>query len=366
MKALKITLWYVLAVLVGIAAWLVVTWKNFLDTPLILSDKPVDYVLERGSSIKDLADDLYQSGVIARPDFLIALTYYRGAEKKIKAGEYNFQPGTKPEQLLTQIVNGEVVYRHFTIVEGWTFKQLLTALNNNAYIKHELNGSNAILNSSYLSFLSTKPEGMFLPATYPFTAGTTDVTILKKAYQNLTKQMTHAWQNRAPGLPYQSPYDALIAASLVEKETARPEERPLIAGVLQRRLQQNMPLQIDSTVIYGLGDSYMGKISLNDLRTDTAYNTYTRRGLPPTPIAMPSMASVIAVLHPDNSNFIYFVAKGDGTHVFSASLQAQNQAVTLYQLETSYPKVGRKNQKFVCTTPWYSSVELKKIFALRC
>lgn len=362
----KIILWYSLAILLGIILWVGITWQHFMTTPLIpTAGRPVDYVFKPGASITTLANDLQNLGMLQHPDFFIALVYSQGATKKLQAGEYLFSPGITPKQLLNQMIKGQVVYHRFTIVEGWTFKKLLTALNNAPQITHTFSNANIEKIMMSLGLPMRNPEGLFFPATYSYAADATDISLLKQAYQKMNKELRNQWSKRAANLPYKTPYEALIAASLVEKETAQMSERPLIAGVIERRLKQNIPLQIDSTVIYGLGDNYTGKIKLADLQQDTLYNTYTRRGLPPTPIAMPSLAALNAVLHPDNSNFMYFVAKGDGTHQFSTSLQEQNQAVTLYQIDMIYPVFMKKIVQTSCG-PWYLSTNMKRLLNIQC
>lgn len=356
----KLTLYFGLAILLGALLGIGAAWQNFLQTPLLAPNQSLDYVFEPGSSIKTLANDLHAKGVVQHPNFLILLAYIKGANKKLQAGEYLFLSGITPTQLLNQMVAGKTNFHRFTIIEGWTFKQLLTALNNNPHVVHTINNTMStaeIMNA--LGVPPRNPEGLFFPASYPFTIKTTDITLLQKAYQKMSIALNKAWQQRAAGLPYQTPYDALIAASLVEKETAQPTERPIIAGVLLRRLNSNMPLQIDSTLIYGLGDSYTGKLNRLSLQQDTLYNTYLHRGLPPTPIAMPSLQAIQAVLHPDNSMIMYFVAKGDGTHQFSTTLQDQSQAVINYQINMDFPKFAKRMNNRMCIRPWYLSTVLQ-------
>lgn len=338
------TLATLFTLLCALFLWLGISWKLFLDTPIIPAGTSLIYDFTPGSSIRTLAADLHAKGLLAHPHFLMALAYYKGTARKLRAGEYLFIAETKPEALLDQIAMGRVVDHRFTIVEGWTYKQLLAALRADHELVHTLTTTTTaeILQKLGLSLQHPNLEGLFLPATYYFNKGMTDLDVLKLAYQKMEKKLTAAWQQRAPNLLYQSPYEALIAASLVEKETAQPNERPIVAGVIMRRLQTRMPLQIDATLIYGLGDSYAGRLNLAALHQDTPYNTYLHKGLPPTPIAMPSLGAIEAALHPDASQILYFVAKGDGTHQFSVTLQQQNQAVILYQIGKSLPEVGRK------------------------
>jgi UPF0755 protein len=252
------------------------------------------------------------------------------------------------------------------LIEGWTFKQFLAALNHEQHITHILNTTNPTEVMNKLGVPPRNPEGLFLPDTYLYTLGTTDVAILKMAYKRMSDELTTAWQQRAPGLSYQTPYEALIVASLIEKETGQATERPIVAGVILRRLQNKMPLQIDSTLIYGLGDEYTGRLDRNALQQDTLYNTYLHRGLPPTPISMPGKQSLQAALHPDNSNVLYFVAKGNGTHQFSDTLQAQSQAVNAYQIKMQFPKIGKRMNNHVCVRPWYLSSVLQSLAGGNC
>lgn len=358
----KLILSFFLAILLGAGFGFGAAWKTFLETPIIANNQPpFDYVLKSGASIKTLAYDLSHQGVLEHPNFLILLGYAKNVARKLQAGEYSIAPGTTPAQLLDQIASGKAVFRRFTIVEGWTFKQILTALNRDPHIAHMLMTTNPTEIMNKLGVPPRNPEGLFLPDTYHYTPGTTDITLLKMAYQKMAETLTKSWQQRAANLPYNTPYEALIAASLIEKETSQATERPIIAGVLVRRLNNNMPLQIDSTLIYGLGNNYTGKLDRASLKQDTLYNTYLHRGLPPTPIAMPGLQSLQAALHPDNSDMMYFVAKGDGTHQFSNTLQAQSQAVTVYQIKMLFPVIGKRMNNHTCKRSWYASEMLQNL-----
>lgn len=343
MRKWQLTLGAIVLIFGAILAGIFHAYKTFLATPLIPTfSQPITYILVPGTSTRMLAMDLQKQGLLKNPVFFIALVYSKNQHKQLKAGEYLFLPGMTPEQVLAKIVAGKVIQHRFTIIEGWTFQQLITALNKEPSLTHTAN-------------ISPK-EGWFFPATYNFILGTTDSHFLEKAYALMKIKLNAAWQQRASNLPYKTPDEALIAASLVEKESARPEERPLIAGVLVKRLQQNMPLQIDSTVIYGLGAAYTGKIHTADLRQDTPYNTYTRKGLPPTPIAMPSESSIQATLHPSITDALYFVAKGDGSHQFSNNLNDHNHAVVTYQL-------NKKSNAAKIAKPWYVPDSLQFLFS---
>jgi UPF0755 protein len=234
-------------------------------------------------------------------------------------------------RLFHMITEGDTSLSGITFIEGWTFKQMRQALNADNDVKHDTLGLSDREIAEKLGLGVSEPEGMFFPDTYYFSIGMSDLDILKRANRVMETKLTEYWAQRDPGLPYQTPYDALIMASIVEKETGQGKERPLIAGVFLNRLRIGMRLQTDPTVIYGMGDHYDGNIRKQDLLTDTPYNTYTRVGLPPTPIAMPGAASILAVLHPAKSKALYFVSRGDGTHQFSDTLEEHNRAVWRYQ-----------------------------------
>ncbi len=352
--------------LVSAFAGLAAAYKNFLVTPLVQSDRPLDYVLKSGASIRTLTHDLHQQGILPHPAFLIFLAHWQGATKNLKAGEYLLAPGTTPKQLLAMIVAGNVHYHKFTLIEGWTFQQLLNAINADPHLVHTITQLTPVQIAQKIGLPPIQPEGLFFPATYYFTSATPDVTILRRANETMMTQLSLAWQQRIPGLPYNSAYQALTAASLVEKETRAAIERPLIAAVIIKRLQKNMRLQIDSTVVYGLGQNYTGKLTLANLKQDTPYNTYTRKGLPPTPIALPSGEAIRAVLHPADANFLYFVSKDDKTHQFSQTLNQHDLAVNHYQINVSFPKVGRLYNSFNCKKLWYISQTMQMLIGNRC
>jgi UPF0755 protein len=293
----------------------------------------MDVEVRPGESLRLVAARLHDQGVLPHPLDLILLARLRGDANAIRAGEYLVEPGTSVAALLLLLKSGKVVMHSLTLVEGWTFTQVLMSVESDAALSHTVDGSDAASIMSKLGHTGENPEGRFYPNTYQFPKGTSDIAFLERAYQTMQDQLEIAWQKRVPGLPYKSPYDALIMASIIEKETAQPQERGQIAGVFVRRLQKGMKLQTDPTVIYGLGAQYHGKITYKDLRTDTPYNTYTRSGLPPTPICMPSEASIEAAMHPTPGDALYFVARGDGTHQFSATLAEQTAAVQKYQIK---------------------------------
>lgn len=348
----------VILVVAFLLTYFVAHYHRFLESPLSKT-QAIHIVFEPGSSVHHLLADLQKLGYMSHPRFFLLLAYAKGATSKLKPGEYQFDPRTTPGQLLDQMLAGKAIFHRFTIVEGWTFQQLINALNNLTVVKHQLNHLSPEQILANLGLPAQNPEGLFYPATYYFSAGAKDSDLLKWSYQLMEKKLDEAWKARASDLPYKTAYQALIAASLVEKETAIAKERPMIAGVIVRRLRADIPLQIDASIIYGLGAHYTGKISIEDLRKDTPYNTYTRKGLPPTPIGSASLVSIVAALHPDHSQNLYFVAKGDGTHQFSAHLAEHNRAVQLYQLDQRYPYVKKRRS---CQSLWYVSKSMRAFF----
>ncbi len=313
----------------GYLAWRIDRW---LDTPLPL-EAPRTYELVRGSNFIRVVNDLTRMGIVDEPRWLRWYGRLSGQAARIQAGEYRLEPGLTPRGLLNELVQGRVRQHALTIVEGWNFRQLMAAVNAHQALRHTLQGQDDSTVMARIGRAGEHPEGRFLPDTYHFPRGTTDVAFLKRAYAAMEKVLAEEWARRAPGLPLKTPYEALILASIVEKETGLARERAAIAGVFIRRLQKGMRLQTDPTVIYGMGEAYQGNIRKRDLLRDTPYNTYRRGGLPPTPIAMPGRDAIHATLHPDDSDNLYFVARGDGSHHFSATLEEHNKAVIKYQLK---------------------------------
>lgn len=301
-----------------------------LDEPLRVA-APVRFKVIPGASFARVAAELAAQGVIANPRAWVVFARYSHLAPAVKAGEYEIQPGTTPRELLTKMVNGQVLLHSFTIVDGWRVQDMLGALRRNPDIAATLADKAPNLMEK-LGLPGIDPEGQFLPETYRFVGGTTDIDLLRQAHTALVRELDSAWMDRDPGLPLQDSYELLIMASIVEKESGLPQELRLIAGLYLHRLAIGMRLQADPTVIYGLGDRYDGDIRTVDLRTDGPYNTYTRVGLPPTPIALAGAAAIRATAHPDKTDAIYFVAsaKGDGSHVFSSTLQQHNAAVASY------------------------------------
>jgi peptidoglycan lytic transglycosylase G len=312
--------------LMAAGAYLYLSWHR----PLHVSDEI--YEVKPGTSLRGLGRQLHERGILADPYTFIWLGYLTGRSRQLKAGEYRFRAGISAAELLDQVVTGRVVKYPLVIVEGWNFRQVMHAIESAPKLTLTLTGATPAEIMSQLGHPGLHPEGQFFPDTYYYSRGHTDAQILASAFDKMQTTLENEWKNRAADLPLNDMDEALTLASIIEKETARPEERPLIAGVFINRLRRHMRLQSDPTVIYGLGARFDGNIRLNDLRADTAYNTYTRGGLPPTPIAMPGLKSLDAALHPADTPALYFVSRGDGSHVFSATLEEHAAAVAKYQL----------------------------------
>jgi UPF0755 protein len=320
-----------LVVMGAAAGWFVVEQRRALDEPLAVPEGGFDYVLPAGASFNKVAKDLAAGGVLANPRSLVVYARWNGQAGAIKAGEYHIEAGTTPIVLLDQLVDGRVVQHALTLVEGWTFKQMMAAIGADDRLEHSLKGLPAEGVMARLDLAGVHPEGRFFADTYHFPRGTSDVEFVRRAYDAMSSYLASAWAGREQGLPLESPDEALTLASIVEKETGEAGERPRIAGVFIERLRKGMRLETDPTVIYGLGDAFDGNLRRRDLRADTPYNTYTRKGLPPTPIAIPSAAAIQAVMHPHVDGALFFVAKGDGSHHFSATYEEHQRAVNRYQ-----------------------------------
>jgi len=292
---------------------------------------PVQFSLKAGSSLKSAARQMADEGVLHRPAVFVLMGRILGHAGRIKAGSYEFQPGLTPYALLQKITRGDVTLTAMTFTEGATFRQIRALLDENPKVKHETLGLQASQILERLSISENSPEGWFFPDTYYFSEGTADIAILRRAHRRMQQQLASQWEGRAADLPLATPYEALILASIVEKETGRSEDRPMVAAVFVNRLRRGMLLQADPTVIYGLGEAFDGNLRKRDLLADTPYNTYTRGGLPPTPIAMPGLASLAAVLNPPDTDALYFVSRGDGSSHFSNTLTEHDRAVTKYQ-----------------------------------
>jgi UPF0755 protein len=309
------------------AGWL----GYYASTPQTLQQAPIEFNLAHGSTLKGVAKQLTAAGVLNEPWNFVAMARVLGKAGAIKAGNYQLESGLTPLQLLRKITEGDVSQSKLTFIEGWNIYQIRNALDTHPVIRHDTKG---LAEQELLKLVGAEEntlEGMIFPDTYYFSNGMSDTAILKRAYRIMQQKLADAWQERAPDLPYATPYEALIMASIIEKETGKAAERPQIAAVFINRLRIGMRLQTDPTVIYGLGQGFDGNLRKRDLTADSAYNTYTRAGLPPTPIAMPGYESIQAALHPAQTKAIYFVAKGNGSHQFSSSLTEHNRAVNQYQ-----------------------------------
>lgn len=329
---------------VVVAAVLLLEYQRFLATPIVLinPDAPVAegapqpkqilFPIRPGTRLRALATRLTDEGLISDPYFFIALAYQQRLQDQIKAGEYALVDGMRPLDLLELFATGRSVQFPVTLIEGRTFRDAVDSLADNEVLTHELSGLSDAELMRQLGIEDEHPEGWLFPDTYLVARKSTDVELLKRAHARMKQVLSEEWEQRAEGLPIETPYEALILASIIEKETGLAEERPDIAGVFIRRLQQGMRLQTDPTVIYGMGDAYDGNIRREDLRRKTSYNTYVIDGLPPTPIALPGREAIHAALHPAPGDALYFVARGDGSHHFSATLSEHNCAVRKYQL----------------------------------
>lgn len=314
-------------------AWLWMDYQAFRDNSLAIPGDGWRYEVMTGANLRTIGRDLRAQGILARPEYLRWMARSEGYAGRVRVGEYEFAAHTTPREFLEKITSGKVVQHTLTIVEGWTFQQLRDAVAAHEKLTHLLNGMADAEIMAILGYAQLHPEGRFFPDTYAFPKGTTDVDFLRRAYVSMQDYLARAWQQRAANLPLSSINEALTLASIVEKETGVPQERPMIAGVFVRRLQHGMRLQTDPTVIYGLGIRYDGNIHRRDLEADSPYNTYRIKGLPPTPIALPGKDAIDAALHPAGGNALYFVARGDGTHEFSDTIEQHNRAVIKYQIK---------------------------------
>lgn len=311
---------------VAISAYLAWAWNH----ELMLGPEP--RMVKTGTSMHAFARELHRDGVLPDRYSLVWLAHLKGQARALKAGEYQFTAGMTQRTLLEQVVAGRVIEYPLALIEGWTFQQVLQAIHRAPKIEKTLKESSPDEIMERLGHPGLHPEGQFYPDTYYYSAGTSDVSLLRRAFNRMQARIRAEWTNRESDLPLNDPYDALKLASIVEKETGLGSERQLIAGVFINRLKRGMRLQSDPTVIYGLGDSFDGNLTRKHLLRDSPYSTYTRRGLPPTPIAMPGGDALYAVLHPAATKALYFVSRGDGSHEFSETLQDHNNAVIKYQL----------------------------------
>jgi UPF0755 protein len=319
----------VTGVIVSVAAVGGFSW--WAKAPITTSEPVIPFAVAPGSAAGSVAQQVSKAGVPVNPFLFAILARMTGKSGRIKAGSYELKPNTSPRGLLSQLVRGEFAQESVTIIEGWTFRQMRQTIATAPNLNHDTAdlSDQELLGKIAPQYKS--PEGLFFPDTYLFAKGSSELAIFKHAHQAMMDRLNAAWDKRDPNLPYASPYEALIMASIVEKETGQKNERPMIAGVFVNRLKAGMLLQTDPAVIYGMGQKYEGKIHKKDLETDTPYNTYTRAGLPPTPIALPGVLSLQAALAPAKTEALYFVARRDGTSKFSDNLAEHNKAVNQFQ-----------------------------------
>jgi len=323
----------VLAFVAGLVVFGAVGW--WLHEPLTLKPQPgsqvLDLEIEPGTPAQRVAEAVAASGADVPPVLLYAWFRLSGQARQIKAGSYEITPGTTPRMLLSMLVRGEESLKSVTFVEGWNFRQVRAALQKAEALKPDTQGLGAEAIMAQLGKPGVHPEGRFFPDTYTYAKGSSDLAVLKRAARAMDKRLEAAWALRSPDTPLKTPDEALILASIVEKETGKPSDRPEIGGVFSNRLRIGMMLQTDPTVIYGMGEQFDGNLRKRDLQADTPYNTYTRTGLPPTPIAMPGKAALLAAVQPAQTKALYFVARGDGTSHFSSTLDEHNRAVNKFQ-----------------------------------
>jgi UPF0755 protein len=321
-------------VLLAFATLVVAGWVGyFAQTRLEVPAAAREFTVEQGSTLRAVARGLVAKGVLYESNTFVLLGRLLGKAGAVKAGVYKMPEQITPYALISKFARGEVLQSEITIIEGWTFAQMRAAMDAHPGLRHDTAGLSDAELLDRLKASERHTEGLFFPDTYHFNTGASDAQILGLAYQTMESRLRAAWETRVAGLPYRTPYEALTMASIVEKETGRPEDRRMVAAVFTNRLRRGMRLQTDPTVIYGMGSAFDGNLHKRNLETDGPYNSYTRSGLPPTPIALPGQASLEAVMSPAPSSVLYFVARGDGTSHFSQTLEEHNRAVQKYQLK---------------------------------
>jgi UPF0755 protein len=321
---------FALCVLAVLAAGGYGMW--YVATPVAVGQLPLEFEIPPGSTLRSAARRLDAAGVRVRPVEFELLGRALGSAQDIKAGSYELTAAPTPIELLEKLSRGDVTQTEVKFIEGWNFRQVRTALDSHAFVRHDTAGLSGAQILAKLGAAEAHPEGLFFPDTYVFSKGASDLQILRRAYRVMQRHLAREWEARDASAPYRTPYEALIMASIVEKETGRAEERATIAGVLVNRLRTGMLLQVDPSVIYGIGERFDGNLRKTDLQTDGPYNTYMRAGLPPTPIAAPGLASLRASLRPTKTRALYYVSRGDGSSQFSRTLEEHNRAVRKYQL----------------------------------
>jgi UPF0755 protein len=318
-----------LAALLSLAAAGWAMW--WVKQPMTLPARTVDLSIEPGTLPRGVAQAVATAGVDVNPDLLYWWFRLSGHSRQIKAGSYELEAGLTPHRLLSKLTRGEEALRAVTLVEGWNFRQFRAALSKEEQLKPD---TQALSDDSIMKLVGKPgihPEGRFYPDTYTYSKGSSDVAVLKRAARAMDKRLALAWEQRSPATVAKTPDEALILASIVEKETGKAADRTQVAAVFNNRLRVGMPLQTDPTVIYGMGTAFDGNLRKKDLQTDTPWNTYLRAGLPPTPISMPGKASLVAAVHPAETKALYFVARGDGSSHFSETLDQHNRAVNKFQ-----------------------------------
>jgi UPF0755 protein len=326
LKALIFLVFLALLAAAGYGAW-------YVTTPIQTARLPLEFDIPPGSRFRGATAELERAGIHVRRYEFEALARLLGRERDLKAGSYELTRAVTPLELLDKLTRGDVTQAEVKLIEGWTFAQFRSALDASPHLKHDTTGLEDAQILARLEAAEAHPEGLFFPDTYLFAKGSSDLAVLRRAYHAMQRHLEEEWGARDPAVPYRTPYDALIMASIIEKETGRGSERNLIAGVLTNRLRIGMRLQVDPTVIYGLGSAFDGNLKKVHLLEDGPYNTYTRAGLTPTPIAMPGRASLRAAMHPAKTDALYYVSRGDGSSQFSRNLQEHNRAVTKFQLK---------------------------------
>ena len=327
MRVLRWLIFLLVLAVAGTAAWL---WR-WLDQPLPLAANTVELSIEPGVNPREVAAAWVRAGIQVPPRMLYEWFRWSGDARRIRAGSYVVGPEVSPRQLLAKMVQGDEAFERVRLLEGWTLKQFRAELARAPHLKPASAGMSDAQLMSAVGADGVAGEGRFFPDTYLYSRGVSDLTVLKRAYETMQRHLNAAWEARVGELPLRTPNEALILASIVEKETGKASDRAQIAGVFTNRLRVGMPLQTDPSVIYGLGEAFDGNLRKRDLLSDGPFNTYTRSGLPPTPIAMPSLASLKAAVNPERTKALYFVARGDGSSVFSESLLDHNRAVNQYQ-----------------------------------
>ncbi|MDD2991303.1 MAG: endolytic transglycosylase MltG [Zoogloea sp.] len=319
---------FVVALMGVLAAVAGLAW--FAHSPVGLRQSPLDFTIEPGSGMRQVARQLTDAGIDTWPGALVLLARVTRQAHEIKAGSYEVEMGVTPLALLNMLTRGDVSQAELALIEGWNFRQFRAALDRHPDLRHDSAGLSDTELLTRIGADASHPEGQFFPDTYLFSRRSSDLEVLRRAHRQQQKILQREWDKRADGLPYPTPYEALIMASIVEKETGQAADRPMVASVFINRLRSGMLLQTDPTVIYGIGPAFDGNLRKRDLQTDTPYNTYTRPGLPPTPISMPGVAALRAALNPPSTEYLYFVARGDGSSAFSRTLAEHNRAVARY------------------------------------